>query len=130
MRLAGVVLLKLLLVEPEDSSDHTSCIIQHEKVLVVFLDVRSHGAGHDNLAHEVEVTEHKEDLAILLVIFAHSLLVGKEVELVYVSFGILRCIRRGRHVEVRLEVPVSIREDVVLNLNDRQREVDFCYLKV
>ena len=80
-----------IIVKPQDAGHHSSRIINYhaqkvsqsnliltaEEVLVIFLHMEYDGSSELHLGQKIEITEYEEDLALLLELCDHVLLVGE-----------------------------------------------------
>ena len=90
------------------------------------------GAGKLDLGQQVKVSQNEEDLALLLKLRDHVLLVRKQVIVhVRVAHVLLLTLVASVLQEVVLSVlPISEREHVVPALDDKQREVKVGQLEI
>ena len=102
-------------------------------MLIVFLHVEDYCSRNLHLRQKVKVSQDEENLALILIVLSHVLLIDEQVIFhVRVSNAIYSSISSLITVQdlILAEEAISKRENIVANLNHEEREVDVCQLKV
>jgi len=119
-------------VKPKHAGHDSSTIIKAEEMLVVLLDVEHDGARDRYFSEQVLIPQNKEDLAALLVLLPHHIVIHNCQVFLLTHL----CILHGDIVILVLHLlevlirPIPERKDIPVNLDYEKGKVDVCEVEI
>jgi len=98
-------------------------------VFFIFFYIKNDSASNLHFRHEVKVSKNEESFAILFVCTPHHLLKHQQIIII---FSISGSLLNGTGLDgvIGLEIAVAQIKYVIVDLDDKHGEVDFCELVV